>query len=230
MSGLTPEDYPEYSQFIANKQGSKLMFGTRPALILVDACDAYFTPGLLDLRGYQNAAEAPASMKRLLSAAHAGRCPIIWTQTRYIHPKMRDAGLLAKKNPALDDFLLLGGSDARGLKFLSGLEPGENGIIIHKKCPSAFFGTNLLTQLHILGVDTLVIGGACTSGSVRATALDCMQSGLRAIVVSAACADNSREAHFSNLFDINAKYGDVVAEEEAVDSLSAGWLKRDDYS
>ncbi|TVY24261.1 Maleamate amidohydrolase [Lachnellula hyalina] len=223
MSGLTEDDYPEYSQFIANKKGYSLGFGSRPALILIDVCDAYFTPGPLDLRGYQKAAEAPASMKRLLSAAHAGKCPIIWTQTKYIHPRMRDAGWLAKKNPALDEFLLLGDGDARGLKFLGGLEPGEDGIIIHKKCPSAFFGTNLLTQLHILGVDTLLIGGACTSGSVRATALDCMQSGLRAIVVSAACADKTREAHFSNLFDINAKYGDVVAEEEALDSLSSGW-------
>jgi len=69
--------------------------------------------------------------------------------------------------------------------WMEGLEPEVDEVVIHKKCPSAFFGTNLLTQLHVLGVDTLVISGVCTSEAVRATALDTMQSGLRAMVRTA---------------------------------------------
>ncbi|KUJ10416.1 putative N-carbamoylsarcosine amidase [Mollisia scopiformis] len=220
MSGLSPSEYPEYAQFIANKKGSTVGYGTKPALLLIDVCKAYFTPGPLDISSYSNAASAPDSMKRLMAAAHAGGCPVIWAKTNYIHPKIRDAGLLAIKNPSLDVFR---DGDSRGLnEFLEGFEPDDNEIIIHKKCPSAFFGTNLLTQLHVLWVDTLIIGGFCTSGSVRATALDSMQSGLRTMVVASACGDKSRETHFSNLFDINAKYGDVVSEQESIENLKAG--------
>lgn len=174
MSGLAWEDYPEYSQHIANKGTSGLGYGTKPALLLVDVCKAYFTPGPLDITSYENSAAAPENISKLLLAARAGKCPVIWAQTKYTHPHLRDAGLLVKKRPELKtgDF----GS------FLDGLEPEENEPIIHKKCPSAFFGTNLLTQLHILGVDTLIIVGACTSGSIRATVLDTMQSGVRAVV------------------------------------------------
>ncbi|RDW91685.1 putative N-carbamoylsarcosine amidase [Coleophoma crateriformis] len=221
MSGLSAEDYPEYAQFIANKKGSRLGYGTRPALILVDVCTAYFSPGPLDIRGYEKGSRCPESMKALLAAARAGNCPVIWAQTKYIHPEMRDAGLLVAKNPALTAFRE--GNPRGPNQFLDGLEPGEEEPIIHKKFPSAFFGTNLLTQLHVLNIDTLIIGGVCTSGSVRATALDTMQSGLRAMVVANACSDRSRETHFSNLFDINAKYGDVVSEDEAVEKLTAGW-------
>lgn len=180
MSGLSLEDYPEYSQFIANKKGSNLGYGTCPALLLVDVCKAYFSPGPLDLSAYDKAAAAPGSIKKLVAAAHAGNCPVIWTQTKYIHPELRDAGLYLKKIPDLEVFLE---GDSRGMnEFLEGLEPDVDEIIIHKKFPSAFFGTNLLTQLHVLGVDTLIIGGMRTSGSVRASSLDSMQSGLRTMV------------------------------------------------
>lgn len=180
MSGLSSDDYPEYSHFIANKKGSKLGFGSRPALLLVDVCKAYFTTGPFDLRGYDKAATAPESMKRLLAAARAGNCPVIWTQTRYFHPDLRDAGLFVKKIPNLTVFRE---GDPLGMnEFLKGLEPESDEIFILKKFPSAFFGTNLLTQLHVLDVDTLIIGGVCTSGSVRTSALDSMQSGLRTMV------------------------------------------------
>jgi nicotinamidase-related amidase len=174
MSGLSPEDYPEYSQFIANKGGNRLGFGTRPALLLVDVNSAYFTSGPLDLRSYEKAGAALETIKTLVTAARAGNCPIIWAQTKYIHPSLRDAGLLATKCPEI--------SALREGSFPEGVAPDENEVIIWKKFPSAFFGTNLLTQLHILGVDTLVIGGACTSGGIRSTALDTMQSGFRAMV------------------------------------------------
>jgi len=218
MSGLSAEDYPEYSQFIANKDGSNLGYGIRPALLLIDVCQAYFTPGPLDIRGYEKAAAAPESMKKLVAAARAGGCPVIWAQTKYTHPNLRDAGLLLRKRPEMSSL-----RPENFEEFLDGLEPDEDEIVIHKKFPSAFFGTNLSTQLHILGVDTLILGGMCTSGSVRSTVLDSMQSGFRPIVVAPACGDTSKETHFSNLFDINAKYGDVVSEQEAAVKLSEGW-------
>lgn len=181
MPGISPEDYPEYAQFVNMRKGARLGYGDRPALILIDVCKAYWTPGSpLDISSYEKGASAPASIKTLLVAARAGNCPVLWTQTKYINSELRDAGLYAKKASMLDIFLE---GDERGLnEWMDGLQPEEKEAIIHKKYPSAFFGTNLLTQLHVLGVDTLIICGVCTSGAVRATTLDTMQSGLRPVV------------------------------------------------
>lgn len=139
---------------------------------------------------------------------------------------MNDAGLLAHKMAGLEAFSV---HDHRKLgAWLTefGLEPEvyENGeITLFRKFPSAFFGTNFSTQLQALNVDTLVICGACTGGSVRATTLDAMQSGFRAMVVREACADRSREANFANLFDLDAKYADVVCEKEVCNKMESGW-------
>jgi nicotinamidase-related amidase len=67
--------------------------------------------------------------------------------------------------------------------------------------------------------DTVVITGASTSGCVRATAVDGMQHGYKVVVPREAVADRAPAPHEANLFDIDAKYGDVVSTEEALDLL-----------
>jgi maleamate amidohydrolase len=70
-----------------------------------------------------------------------------------------------------------------------------------------------------LGVDTVVIAGVSTSGCVRASALDALQHGFVPIVVADACADRDPRPHDSNLFDLQAKYADVVTMEDALAHL-----------
>ncbi|KAJ7463538.1 Isochorismatase-like protein [Mycena latifolia] len=162
-------------------------------------------------------------MKRLLDAARAGGVPVVWTRVEYEHPDMRDAGMFWLKSKSLDIFQR---GDARGFGdwvASAGLTPIAGEVIISKKYPSAFFGTDLSTRLHVLGVDTLVVCGVSTSGCVRASVLDAMQHGYRPMVVGEACGDRSPEIHNANLFDLNAKYSDVVSEEEAIGKLEAGW-------
>ena len=68
-------------------------------------------------------------------------------------------------------------------------------------------------------VDTLIITGCTTSGCVRATAVDALQNGLRPMVVREAVGDRSAAAHEQSLFDLNAKYADVVNAEETLHYL-----------
>ena len=96
-------------------------YGTRPALLLVDLCKAYSTSGSTDIRDYEKGAAAPRSMKRLLAAAREANVPVFWTQTKYIHLKIRDAGLYATKVPTIN--ALQEGSPRRLNEFLDGLEP-----------------------------------------------------------------------------------------------------------
>lgn len=92
--------------------------------------------------------------------------------------------------------------------------------VIAKKYASSFFGTDLLSRLNSLRVDTLLIAGCTTSGCVRATAVDAVQNGFRPMVVREAVGDRSQAAHDQSLFDLNAKYADVVGVEDALGYLS----------
>jgi maleamate amidohydrolase len=99
--------------------------------------------------------------------------------------------------------------------------------VIVKQYPSPFFGTPLAPMLATLGVDTLILAGCSTSGCVRAGALDGVQHGYRVIVPRECVGDRHDGPHDANLFDINAKYGDVVGRDEVIQYL-ANLAKRND--
>jgi nicotinamidase-related amidase len=67
--------------------------------------------------------------------------------------------------------------------------------------------------------DTLIITGCTTSGCVRATAVDAVQTRLRPMVVREAVGDRSVAAHEQSLFDLHAKYADVVSLDETLQYL-----------
>ena len=88
-----------------------------------------------------------------------------------------------------------------------------------KKYASAFFDTRLDMELRGLGVDTVVMAGCTTSGCIRASAVDSMQYGFHTVVVRDAVGDRAQTPHEVNLFDIDAKYGDVVSSGEVLGYL-----------
>ncbi|KAK7466879.1 hypothetical protein VKT23_003942 [Stygiomarasmius scandens] len=219
MSGIIHTSIDDY-----NKAGfSNIMgWGSKPALIIIDVCKAYWTEGSpLDISSNPSGTAAPDSMRRLLRAARQGNVPVIWTEVQYTHPELLDAGLFYKKAKALSVWQK--GDERRLYEPLEGLKPGSSDVVIIKQYASAFFGTSLASTLNAMNVDTLVICGVSTSGCVRATTLDAMQYGFRPMVVGSACGDRSPEIHNSNMFDMNAKYADAVSEEDAMQRLSAGW-------
>mgnify|MGYP001822192751 CR=1 FL=1 len=55
---------------------------------------------------------------------------------------------------------------------------------------------------------------------MRATALDACQHGFIPIVVRDAVGDRDAGVHQANLFDLDAKYADVVSEAETLDYLA----------
>jgi len=200
----------------------KMGWGNRPALVMVDVCKAYWSEGSpLDTSSNLESAAAPDSMRRLVAAARSAKVPVIWTKVSYDRDDMADAGLFFKKAKLLTVWQQ---GDTRGFgDYVDGLVPEPQDTIVTKKMPSAFFATTLAADLHLLNVDTVVVCGVSTSGCVRATVLDAMQNGFRPMVVGEACGDRTPEIQRSNLFDMNAKYADVVSEVEAVEKLKAGW-------
>lgn len=158
--------------------GGKIGFGDRPALLCVDVCNAYWSPGSpLDISSDPRSAGAPAVIRELVEAARSGKVPVIWTRVEYTELDMSDAGVFFCKAPLLRVFQK--GRETGLESWVSGLEPKAGELVISKRYPSAFFATDLNTRLQLKGVDTLVVCGVSTSGCVRASVLDAMCLGYR---------------------------------------------------
>lgn len=191
----------------------RLQPGTRPALLIVDVVAAYLTEGsplFMD-----TAAAARDSNARLAEAARAAGVPVVFTNVAY-KPDGSDGGVFYRKAPVLKAFIE--GSPLGA--FPPELTPLPGDRVFTKQYPSAFFGTGLAEALHAEGIDTLLITGYSTSGCVRASALDAMQYGFIPLVVREACADRHPGPHEANLFDLQAKYAEVISEAEALACLA----------
>jgi len=188
-----------------------LAFGKRPALLIVDVVMAYLDP---QSPLYAGVEAALASNERLLAAARAAGIPVIFTNVAFQAGGV-DGGLFYRKVPALKLFT----PGAALGRFPPSLQPSGDDIVVTKQYASAFFGTSLASTLTAMGVDTLLITGFSTSGCVRATALDALQSGFVPFVVADACGDRHAAPHDANLFDLQAKYAEVVSEAAALELL-----------
>ena len=191
----------------------RLGFGNKTALIVIDLLQGYTTEGApLYAPGVVSAV---SEMHELLKAARATDMIIIHTQVRYNPHTFIDGGVWTKKAPVLKA-LVEGDPYA---EFCEGMEPRPEELLITKNYASAFFGTSLNATLTAAGVDTLLITGCTTSGCIRATAVDALQNGFRPICVRECCGDRHNDPHEANLFDINAKYGDVIDKSEALEYI-----------
>ncbi len=191
--------------------GNKIGFGQSPALILVDFVQAYFDP---KCELYSEVEDELASALRLVDVARAASVPVIYTNVVY-QAQGLDGGVFFKKAKPLHNMLA---GNPMG-DWPPGLQPNENELVVSKQYPSAFFGTSLSSTLTAAGIDTLLITGVTTSGCIRATCIDSCSYGFRTIVVEDACGDRHEDPHRANLFDMNAKYADVVSESETTDYL-----------
>ena len=185
-----------------------LPFGKRPALLIVDFVMAYLEPSSPLYAGVE---DALASNERLLAAARAAGIPVIFTNVVY-SPGGADGGVFYRKVPALK--LFERGSSLGA--FPPSLRPCDGELVISKQYASSFFSTHLGATLTAMGVDTLLITGLSTSGCVRATALDACQHGFAPFVVREACGDRHPGPHEASLFDLQAKYAEVISENEAL--------------
>ncbi|MEU8475207.1 isochorismatase family protein [Streptomyces hygroscopicus] len=191
--------------------GAAVRRGSRPAIVVVDLTrgfteDSY--PSGADL------SEVVAATSRLVEAARPADVPVIFTAIAYTAAEASgDAVAWLRKAPGLRT--LVEGSEAVAIDPRLPMRPGHD-LLVVKKGASAFFGTSLAATLTGLGRDTVVVCGATTSGCVRATVVDAVQSGFPVLVPRACVGDRAEGPADAALFDIQAKYGDVITLEDAV--------------
>ena len=182
-----------------------LVPGAKPALLVVDFVRAYLSPASPLYAGVEPARAAAA---KLLGLARAAAIPVMHTNVVY-EPGGADGGVFFQKLPALASFER--GRHPELAAFAEGLEPLPGEPVFSKQYASAFFGTRIAEALRALAVDTVLIAGVSTSGCVRATAVDACQHGFVPLVVREAVGDRHPAPHEANLFDLQAKYAEVVS-------------------
>lgn len=196
-----------------NVWGTKVGFGDKPALLVIDFLKGYTTegsplyaPGVVD---------AVRESIPLIAAAREHGIPVIHTTVRYHPETFNDGGMWVKKAPVLE--CLVEGNELAN--FHDDVLPLDSETIITKQYASAFFGTSLIATLNAMNIDTVLMAGCTTSGCIRATAVDTVQYGFRPIVIEDCVGDRHEDPHNANLFDIGNKYGDVVTRQEVIDYL-----------
>ena len=193
--------------------GQAFTLGERPAVLVVD-----FSRGFTDPEcalGADMTKEVEAT-KRVVDAARELNLPVIFTTIGF-ESNLKDAALWIQKIPALGELQI----GSKWVELDPRLERREDETVILKKGASAFFGTNLSAILATRKVDTVVLCGATTSGCIRATAIDLLQSGYPALVPRECIGDRASGPHEANLVDLQAKYADVVSIEDALAYLES---------
>jgi nicotinamidase-related amidase len=195
--------------------GHRLDPGAHPALLIIDFVEAYLAKDSPLYAGVETVRDAAI---QLLQFAREAQLPVVHTFVEY-QPGGRDGGVFFRKVPALRCFER--GRHPEFAKFARGLEPRAGETVIGKQYASAFFGTSLASTLAALHIDTLLIAGVSTSGCVRASAVDCCQCGFVPLVVRDAVGDRAPEPHEANLFDLQAKYAEVISLQAAREYIAA---------
>lgn len=185
--------------------------GDSPAVLVVD-----FSYGFTD-PAYPTAADMSAEVAataRLIAAARDAGAPVAFTTIAYDDEHLRSLAWL-RKAPGMAALR----AGTRLAELDAGLGRRADEPVIEKTGASAFFGTSLATLLASWGTDTLIVAGATTSGCVRASVVDAVQSGYDVLVAEDCVADRSEGPHSANLFDMHQKYADVIPLGEALEYL-----------
>jgi nicotinamidase-related amidase len=193
--------------------GASVTLGSRPAVLVVDFSCGFTDPACA--LGSDLTPQVEAT-RRLLDAARDRGLPVVFTTIGF-DASLKDGGLWLQKVPTLGD-LQLGGP---WVEIDERLGRREGETVIVKKGASGFFGTNLASVLVSQGVDSVILCGATTSGCIRASAIDLLQDGWPTIVPRECVGDRAQAPHDANLFDIQAKYADVVSVEDAIAYLES---------
>lgn len=219
---LHPEE--ERQVYEGTFRGSRLTKGKRPALIIVDVVKAFMgEPGETLADSTKEwptscgpvAWEALPHLMRLVDAAREAGTPVVFATPQAGADQFFGGTVVGEEGKMGSPM-----SKPGALELPPGLTPQPGELVMPKPKASAFFATPLLAHLHRCGVDSLIVTGTTTSGCVRATVVDGHSWGYPTFVVEEACFDRSRLSHGVNLYEMNAKYADVITVDETV-----AWLQ-----
>jgi len=207
-----------FEQLIGNPARNKFGFGEKLAIVNVDLQQSYTRTDMFKT-AYETDPNQIDYINRISSLARSKDMPVIWSRVAF-KEDASDAGVWGTRTDTEDSLQNIKYGSERH-KLDPRCEVGTNDLQYTKRMPSAFFETPLASYLTWHKVDTVVVTGGSTSGCVRATAVDALSHGYRAIVPIETSADKHESYHFANLTDLQIKYADVEPVQTVIDWLEA---------
>ncbi|MGR3825650.1 cysteine hydrolase family protein [Salipiger marinus] len=190
--------------FAAAGYGVRGTLPARPALLLVG-----FNRG--NLAAIPSATAALAAVQPLVAAARAQGLPVI-----HATGATRADGW----DRPQEDGRPAGADPLNDTDFAEALSPAPTDIVIRRQAPSAFFDSDLMSFLNLLGVDGLVVAGGASAGALRATVIDAFSLNLRVAIAEDACFDAWEASHAMALCDLHAKYADPLPAADLADWIA----------
>jgi len=228
---LTERDKEFFAQ---TRFGARAGWGKRPALLIIDVnyafCGDKREPIMESVKRWptscgEEAWDALPVLARVIDVARGQGVPVIYTTGISREDKWDMGSWLFKSSGRARPEPAPRQTNHDGNEIMPQIAPGPRDIVVPKQKPSGFHGTNLLSYLTMLQCDSVIVGGTTTSGCVRGTVIDSFSYNFRTAVIEDGCFDRAQASHAINLFDMHAKYADVVSSEEAIaflESLPAG--------
>lgn len=207
--------------------GALADWGKRPALIIIDVnyafCDEEPKPILESIKKWrtscgEDAWEAMPVLQKLIAACRGKGIPVIYT-TGIRRADNWDTGSWGWKSKRRTEAPVIDADGRDGNAIVDDIAPGPRDLVVLKQKPSGFAGTPLASYLQLLGCDSLIVTGTTTSGCVRATVLDAFSLNFRCTVVEDGCFDRTQASHAINLFDMHAKYANVLPSDQVIEHL-----------
>ena len=205
-----------FEEVMANPARKKFGFGAKLAIVNVDFQQAYTRTDLF-ATAYETDPRQIEHANHLSRLARSKGMPVIWSRVGYMD-SAADAGVWGTRTDTPGSLQNIKyGSDRHAYDPRCDIQEGD--MQFTKRMPSAFFETPLASFLTWHKVDTVVVTGGSTSGCVRATAVDALSHGYRAIVPIETTADKHESYHYANLTDLQLKYADVEPVQVVIDWL-----------
>jgi maleamate amidohydrolase len=211
--------------FAKSGYGKRAGFGQRPAVLVIDMNYNFVgdkpEPILKSVERFRNSCgeegwEGVYRIRELLDVARKKHLPTFYTTGHEGGGSVAFGRWHGKNRRGAED---MGEAWAKGNEIVAEIAPRDGDVVIRKQKPSAFFGTPLISMLNEVHADTVLVTGCTTSGCVRASAIDAFSYNFRVCVVEECVFDRGQASHKINLFDMNAKYADVISVTEAVEYI-----------
>jgi nicotinamidase-related amidase len=207
--------------FAKSGYGKRAGFGQRPAVLVIDMNYNFVgdrpEPILKSVERFRNSCgeegwQGVYSIRELLGAARQKHLPIFYTTGHEKRTAVTFGRWQGKNSRSGED---LREEWSKGNEIVDEIAPQEGDVVVRKQKPSGFFGTALMSMLNELRADTVLVTGCTTSGCVRASVIDAFSYNFRVSVIEECVFDRGQASHRINLFDMNAKYADVISLREA---------------
>ncbi|MGJ9385742.1 isochorismatase family protein [Salipaludibacillus sp. CF4.18] len=186
----------------------RLGFGKKPAILIRDLTKAFTNSNSkLSIDHHQ----VIDSALLIIRSAKKYNIPVVFSKTIYIEDD-EFSNLWGRKFPSLKILE----KESEWTKVHDSLLGETFDLMNNTVYINDFFNSPVNDFLKEKNIDTVILIGTTTSGSIRSTAIEAFQHGYRVAIPEEAVGDRNQSIQNATLIDLNARYADIINIDETI--------------